>query len=114
MHLFEQVEGDIVLHQDIATVIGQLGVLQLQPLEAEGAALLGNRATHCRRAKLEDLRREKRGPTRLAIARLLNQNHSRAKIQHWSNLGKFRAIGEREELDIELASDFTEKMIDPH
>ena len=38
--LREQVEGDVVLHQDVAAVFGKLRVLHLQRLEAEGAALL--------------------------------------------------------------------------
>ncbi len=35
--LGEEVEGDVVLHQDVAGVFGELGVLDLECLEAEGA-----------------------------------------------------------------------------
>ena len=54
--LREQVERDVVLHQDVAAVLGELRVLDLQPLEAEGAPLLRDGLPHRRRAELDALR----------------------------------------------------------
>ena len=44
--LAEEVESDVVLHQDVAAVFGELGVFHLQQFEPECAALLGDRFVH--------------------------------------------------------------------
>ncbi len=65
--LAEQIEGDVMLHQHVAAVIGKLGVLHLERPIAEDQALFGQRGTHGGRAELVHLGRQPGGPAGLAI-----------------------------------------------
>ncbi len=79
--LGEEVEGDVVLHQDVAAVFGELGVFHLERFEAEGAALFADGLPHGGRAELVDLGRQQGAPARLAIARLFDQHDAGAEFQ---------------------------------
>ena len=78
--LREQIEGDVVLHEDVAAVLRELGVLDLQRLEAEGATLFADGLPHGRRAELVDLRRQQGAPARFAVARLLYEHDAGAEL----------------------------------
>ena len=59
-----------------------------------------------------DLGRQQRAPARLAIARLLHQHDARAELEHRREFDG--AIGEGEELDIELFRHLAQKIVDAH
>ena len=75
-------------------------------------ALLADGLAHGGRAKLVDLGRQQGAPARLAIARLLHQHDARAELEHRREF--HRAIGEGEELDIELFRHLAQKVVDAH
>ena len=101
-----------MLHQDVAAVLGELCVLHLKHLKAEGAALFLDGLFHRGRAELVDLGRQQRAPTRLAIARLFHQHHPRTPLQ---NRRQFHArIGESEQFDIELLRHLAKQIVDAY
>ena len=58
--------------------------------------------------------RRERGPARLAIARLVDQNHARAQIQHGPQVVRRFRVAESEQKNVELAGHFAQQIEDPH
>src|SRR5262249_32855725 len=112
--LAKEIEGHIVLYQYIAAIRGQLRVLYLQDLEAECAALFGDGLAHPRRLEFMDLGGPYGGPSRLPVAWLPHEPHTRAELQEWRAVGLVLAIGEGQQFDIELAGDFAQQVVHAH
>ena len=110
--LVEQVEGDVVLHQNVAAVGGQLGVLHLQEFVAEIALLFGQGLDHGLGKELIDFGRRQGGPAGFAIAPLLHQDYAGAEFQNRGGLQLFVAVRKREEFDVEFAGDLTQQVVD--
>ena len=72
-HLRVEVEGDVVLHQNIAAVGRQIGIFGLQQIRVAAS----QQPRHFGRPIFAHLGRRQRRPARLAIARLLHQQNTR-------------------------------------
>jgi hypothetical protein len=69
----------------------------------------GDGLLHGGRAELVDLRRQQRGPARLAVAGLGDQHHARAEFEDGAPAAGI-VIGEGEQLDVEFARDLAQQV----
>ena len=105
-NLAVQLKRDVVFHQHVAAVGREHGVFHLHRLDLVFGADASQRGGHRGRTKFVDFRGRERGPARFAIARLIDQDHARAKFQDGLEVVCGFRVAKGEQKNVELGRTF--------
>ena len=109
-----QRERHVVFHQDVAGVRREHGVLYLHGFDFIFGSNAAERAQHRGRLEFVYFRRRERGPARLTITGLIDEDQASTKIQHGPKITSCLGVAECEQKNVELAGHFAQQIEDPH